>query len=67
MVLDRREWLFDPRTFGTGSIAEVAIGLAFIVVGEPALTTVGVVAVIFGVVSLLLAVGVYLADSGPFE
>lgn len=67
MALDRREWIFDPRTFGTGSIAGVTIGLAFVLVDDPALTTVGVVAVILGVVSLLLAMGFYLGDSGPFE
>jgi hypothetical protein len=56
---------FDPsaRTLAAGSVVAVLFGIGTVVGGGgPALTTVGVLAVIIGVVALLLAVGRYLED-----
>lgn len=63
MALNRRRVL-DPRAFGTGGVAGIVLGLALIGIGGRTYTTVGVIAIIVGAISLLLAVGSYLDDPG---
>ncbi|MEF8773537.1 MAG: hypothetical protein V5A23_05575 [Halobacteriales archaeon] len=58
---------FSARTLATISAVGVFLGLIGIGVGGAVVTTVSVMLIIIGVISLLLAVGVYLGESTPGE
>lgn len=54
----------DLRTLASvvGCIAGVTIGSLFVIFGGPTVTTTGVILVIIGLVSLLLAVGFFISN-----
>ena len=56
----------DARVFSLGAIVGILLGLGFIMLFEGALiTTIGTITVILGMVSFMLAFGMYLDDGEP--
>jgi len=62
MATDQRRFGVGPRELAGVSVVAVTFGILAVVFGGPAVTTVGVLAVMASAVALLLAVGQYLGD-----